>query len=71
MTCKNCGAVMNGFKCEYCGQYLDGMREMRITQRMFCGTPYRDKDGRMHRCKVKDMVEVTCIGDTERHFIEV
>ena len=29
LTCKNCGAPLNGNKCEYCGtQYVDNSKEL-------------------------------------------
>ena len=78
MKCKNCGAELNNGKCEYCGSvfaedtrfftlkptssYLDLIHKIALK-----GNPYREDDSRMHKA---EMIEVTCIGDTERHFIE-
>lgn len=61
MKCKNCGAELNNGRCEYCGSHFDkGMWFSRIL-------PDKDDDSQMHKVEI---IEVTCLGDTEPHFIE-
>jgi hypothetical protein len=77
VKCKNCGAELNNGRCAYCGSFFsEDMRYMKLKapqidedlskKILFKGSPCRDDDSRMH----KVLIEVTCIGDTERHFIE-
>lgn len=65
MKCRNCGANLEHGYCEYCGSFYGESR--RIMQAI----PDVERDDRMHKARVKDVIEVTCIGDEERHYIEV
>ena len=85
MKCKNCGAELNNGRCEYCGSFFaEDMRlftlkppqinediiRKALRTALISVNPYREDDSRMHKAKIKDVIEVTSIGDTERHFIE-
>ena len=76
MKCKNCGAELNNGRCEYCGSFfVEDLRMLTLKP------PKIDED-LLHKMlilkgncdKVDDSrmekVEVTCLGDTEPHFIE-
>lgn len=73
MKCKNCGAELNNDKCEYCGTfYGEELRSVEVKiHQIFEGYGVRDANGRIHPCKPKEIIEITCIGDRERKFIEV
>ena len=83
MKCRNCGAELNNGRCEYCGAvFAEDMRIFHLKQptldasefekiiRQIRETACKPDDSVMHKIRVKDVIEVTCIGDTERHFIE-
>lgn len=86
MKCRNCGAELNNGRCAYCGSvFSEDMRlftlkkpeidenliQKALEGSFFMGNARRDDDSKMHKTKVKDVIEVTCIGDDEPHFIEV
>lgn len=80
MKCKNCGAELNNGRCEYCGSFFvedlrmltlippkideDLLHEMLHKTLILKGNCDKVDDSRMEK------VEVTCLGDTEPHFIE-
>ena len=62
MKCKNCGAELNNGRCEYCGSvFPEEVRLLTLKPQKI--------DEKVIR-KVLSRVEVTCLGDTEPHFIE-
>ena len=87
MKCRNCGAELNNGRCEYCDsvfpEYVDKwiikppvvdpaiVADAIKRTPIFRTNPYRDDDSVMHKCEIKETLEVTCLGDTERRFIEV
>jgi len=73
MKCKNCGANLDHNYCEYCGTfYGEELRKITInTRQIFDNYGVRDVNGRLKPVYPHEVIEVTCIGDTERHFIEV
>ena len=77
MKCKNCGAELNNGKCEYCGSVFPEevrlltlktpqISENVIRKVLLKANLYQEKDNRMH----KERIEVTCLGDSEPHYIE-
>ena len=62
MKCKNCGAELNNGKCEYCGAFYPKYQRYVYIK----GDPSKNDDSRMH-----NVIEVTCLGDSEPRFIEV
>ena len=73
MKCKNCGAELNNGRCEYCGSFFgEELKKVEITaHQIFSEYGARDVNGRLIPIKPKEIIDVTCIGDKERHFIEV
>lgn len=75
MKCKNCGAELNNGRCEYCGSvFPEEMRmftlkvpkiDPEIIKQALYGSHVID-DSRMY----KERIEVTCLGDSEPHYIE-
>lgn len=75
MKCKNCGAELNNGRCEYCGSvFAEDMRmftlkapqiDPEIIKQALYGSHVID-DSRMY----KERIEVTCLGDSEPHYIE-
>ena len=71
MKCKNCGAELNNGRCAYCGStFAEDMRlytlkepeiDEDLLKRILLGTPIVTED--------REVLEVTCIGDSKRHFI--
>jgi len=60
MNCPNCGAVVKGKTCEYCGTSFSDPNEVNIEMlyadseifkvvRHYNLDCYRDKDGKLHR----------------------
>lgn len=70
MKCKNCGAELNNGKCAYCGSvFAEDMRLFTLKE------PEFDDDLLMkllHGSPVlrARTIEVTCLGDSEPHYIE-
>lgn len=63
MKCKNCGAELNNGRCEYCGSFfVEDLRMLTLK-------PPKIDENLLH--EMLNKVEVTCLGDTEPHFIEV
>ena len=71
-TCVNCGAIVNGFQCEYCGQYIDNMREISIILHYYGGGSERDESGRLKKSDMNRVLEIMYKGDDGIHrFYEV
>lgn len=85
MKCKNCGAELNNGRCEYCGSvFLEDMRfytlktpqiDEDLLVRLIRKSPlYGDKKTLlktlMEKQKDKNVIEVTCLSDSEPHYIE-
>ena len=75
MKCKNCGAELNNGRCEYCGSHfsedmkLFTLKKPEIDPDFFRQVLYGSHvidDSRMN----KERIEVTCLGDSEPHYIE-
>ena len=61
MNCPNCGAVINGSKCEYCGTIFNNSKELNVKINMIgdgeamfravqqMARTYRTADGVLHR----------------------
>lgn len=64
MKCKNCGAELNNGHCEYCGS-----RFSEDLQLFTLKAPQIDTDF-FRQVLHKERIEVTCLGDSEPHFIE-
>ena len=71
MKCKNCGAELNNGRCEYCGSvFAEDMRLFTLKE------PEFDDDllfKLLHESPILNTPntwEVTCLGDTEPHFIK-
>lgn len=73
MKCKNCGANLDHNYCEYCGTfYGEELRGMRMDFRSIMSEyGERDESGRLKPCEPKEILEITCLGEKERKFIEV
>ena len=67
MKCKNCGAELNNGKCEYCGSVcFENMYYLPIVN--------VDEDALQRalqntRIMPQEEIEITCLGDKERHFV--
>ena len=71
MTCKHCGAIINGIKCDYCGSLIDGVKEIRLNVKTRMPDGFeRDANGMLKKDYGKEMIEITCLGDKTRRFIE-
>ena len=74
MKCKNCGAELNNGRCEYCGSvFSEDMRLLTLK------SPQLDEDfikkvlseSPLITNMPKERLEITCLGDSEPHYIEV
>lgn len=73
MKCKNCGAELNNGRCEYCGSvFSEDMRlytlkapqiDEDLFKKMLC-------ESHIVLNSSKERLEVTCLGDSEPHYIE-
>ena len=72
MKCKNCGAELNNGRCAYCGSVFP--EEMRMfTLKAPKIDPEIIKQTLYGSHVIKDSperIEVTCLGDSEPHYIE-
>ena len=73
MKCKNCGAELNNGRCEYCGSVFS--KDMRLFT---LKSPQLDEDfikkvlskSPLITNMPKERLEITCLGDSEPHYIE-
>ena len=73
MKCRNCGAELNRKYCEYCGSfYGEELKDITVNiHQIFAEYASRDEKGRLKPIKPKEMIEITCLGDSKRRFYEV
>lgn len=75
MKCKNCGAELNNWRCAYCGSCFSEDTKLFTLKKPEIDTDFFRKvlygshvinDSRMY----KERIEVTCLDDSEPHYIE-
>lgn len=67
MNCKNCGAPLYNGQCAYCGSHFSEKPEIDTDffRKVLYGS-HVINDSRMY----KERIEVTCLDDSEPHYIE-